>query len=296
MPGRIINRLKDRGLRAFIGAVWHFAFPVRLPCLQQCKTLLQDGKGLEIGGPSQIFSRRGCMPVYTHARHIDNCNFDHQTLWEGRIQTGDTFRFSRSQPPGRQFVAEASDLAQIADASYDFVLSSHCIEHLANPLLGLQAWLRVLKAGGTLLLVVPHKEGTFDHRRPVTSLQHLLDDLQAGTGEDDLTHLDEILALHDLQRDPEAGDIQQFRARSQQNLQNRGLHHHVFDTRLAVQMLDHMGLQLQAVEAVQPYHIVLLARKPRDGETLDNRAFLAADAVFLRESPFNTDHPQQATR
>ena len=289
MLKRIVARLKSRGLIGFIGDIHEFVRPYRISHFRQCRSLLRDGNGLEIGGPSPIFARRGCVPVYTQARRIDNCNFGHQTVWEGRIQTGDTFRFSRHQPPGRQFVAEASNLTPIASDSYDFVLSSHCIEHLANPLQGLHEWLRVLKAGGLLLLVVPHKDGTFDHRRPVTTLEHLQADLQAGTGEDDLTHLDEILALHDLSMDPEAGDLPSFRARSLQNLHNRCLHQHVFDTRLAVRMLDHLGLQLQAVEALLPYHIVLIGRKPLAGEVVDNSAFLAASAPLYRNSPFASD-------
>ena len=47
-------------------------------------------------------------------------------------------------------------------------------------------------------LVVPHKDKTFDHNRPVTSLNHLEEDLDNDVDEDDLTHLPEILELHDL--------------------------------------------------------------------------------------------------
>src|SRR5271156_3560166 len=58
------------------------------------------------------------------------------------------------------------------------------------------------------------------------------------------THLDEILALHDLPLDPPAGDLEHFRERSLKNLQNRIPHHHVFDVPLIEQMLDHVGLEI----------------------------------------------------
>jgi hypothetical protein len=61
-----------------------------------------------------------------------------------------------------------------------------------------------------MLLIVPHKDKTFDHNRPVSSLNHLVEDLENGVGENDLTHLPEIFELHDLKQDPGAGDFTSF--------------------------------------------------------------------------------------
>src|SRR3569833_417437 len=172
----------------------------------------------------------------------------------------------------------------------DFVLSSHMLEHSANPLKALREWLRVLKPGGTLLLVLPHRDGTFDHRRPVTTLQHLVEDFERETGEDDLTHLPEILELHDLRRDPQAGGIEAFKERGQRNRENRGLHHHVFDTRLAVELVDFAGLQLRALESTYPFHIAAVATRLETGAQPDNTEFLRADAAYRSRSPFHSDH------
>ncbi|CAB1208097.1 hypothetical protein [Acinetobacter bouvetii] len=61
------------------------------------------------------------------------------------------------------------------------------------------------------MLVVPHKDGTFDHFRSVTTLEYLINDFNnEDIDERDLTHLDEILKLHDLSRDLDAGDIEAF--------------------------------------------------------------------------------------
>lgn len=43
----------------------------------------------------------------------------------------------------------------VADSSFDFVYSSHCLEHLQHPFLALENWSRVLKSGGYLYIVVP---------------------------------------------------------------------------------------------------------------------------------------------
>ena len=49
---------------------------------------------------------------------------------------------------------------------------------MANPLCAFQEWLRVLKKRGIIFLVLPDKDGTFDHRRPVTAFRHLVRDLK----------------------------------------------------------------------------------------------------------------------
>jgi len=267
--------------------------PYRLRCYSRERAAFAGKIGIELGGPSQTFDARGIFPVYPLAARLDNCNFDHHTLWEGKITPQSGFHFDKGRAPGQQFVAEASDLAFIADSTYDFVLSSHMLEHSANPLKALREWLRVLKPGGTLLLVLPHRDGTFDHQRPVTALQHLVEDFEREMGEDDLTHLPEILELHDLRRDPQAGGFESFKARGQRNLENRGLHHHVFDTRLVVELVDFAGLQLRAIESTYPFHIAAIATRLETGARPDNAEFLRPDAAYRSKSPFDSDHIAQ---
>ncbi|GAB5414284.1 MAG: hypothetical protein Cons2KO_18870 [Congregibacter sp.] len=255
------------------------AVPKRAACFAAIKDEFSSRVGLEVGGPSQIFSRRGLLPVYPQVKRIDGCNFGHETVWEGELREGGDFVFDSAREPGRQFICEAADLSGIADAHYDFLLSSHCIEHLANPLKAMQEWVRVIKPDAPLALVVPHKAGTFDHRRPVTSFSHLLEDYAADRQEDDMTHFDEILRLHDLERDPGISDRAAFEQRSRENAVNRCFHQHVFDSPLAAQVVDHTGLQILAVEVHPPYHILILARRPEHGEAIDNERFLGIDAV-----------------
>lgn len=53
---------------------------------------------------------------------------------------------------------DAQFLASEADASYDFVHSSHCLEHLVDPRVGLANWFRVVRPGGHLVVTVPDED------------------------------------------------------------------------------------------------------------------------------------------
>ncbi len=296
MLRKIYHTVRSHGFAGALHAARRVVAPTRAGCLALCRQLVQGRSGIEVGGPSGVFSPRGVLPLYEDVGALDNCNFASHTTWEGSIAEGKTFRFSPNKPAGTQYVAETTNLQRIASGSYDFLLSSHVLEHSANALLALSEWLRVVKAGGTLVLLLPHKDGTFDHRRPVTRLEHLVADHAAGMKEDDLTHLPEILELHDLARDPGAGSAEEFERRSRANLENRCLHHHVFDTTLVARLLDHVGLQLLAIEAMRPNHIIALARKPADGARPDNTEALAALPDALRRSAFHSDRREAAAR
>ena len=292
MIKKIINILRTRGIAGLLSAVYFRLCPVlpmRTESFQKIEGTLRGKNGIEIGGPSYIFTANGLFPVYPLAGNIDNCNFGGKTVWEGDIKAGQTFQFDPNKPPGRQYIVEARAMENIPSASYDFVLSSHTLEHTANPILALSEWIRLLKDQGTLVLLLPHKDATFDHRRPVTTMQHLIADFNAGMNEDDLTHMPEIMALHDLKRDPEAGDFAAFKARSERNLENRCFHQHVFDTQLAVKLVDHMDLRIQAVEAILPMHILVVAQKVKRGELVDNAVFTIKSAQYHQSSPFLSD-------
>ena len=53
---------------------------------------------------------------------------------------------------------DAQFLAGVADGTYDFVHSSHCLEHLVDPKEGLRNWLRAVKPGGFLIITVPDED------------------------------------------------------------------------------------------------------------------------------------------
>lgn len=254
---------------------------------------LVEKRGVEIGGPSRVFSADGFFPVYPLAAALDNVTYASSTIWEGELSRDREYHFNVNRPPGRQFILDATDLNEIADDSYDFLLSSHVLEHLANPLRGLFEWRRVIREGGLLVLVLPHKDGTFDHLRQVTSFEHMILDYTEGVGEDDATHVEEVLQYHDLKCDGGVSSPHEFSRRIRNNISERSMHHHVFSTRTAAQLLDYCGFEIVSLEALRPCHIVAIAMKMPGSEVRDNKRFIDPAARIYSNSPFPTDRSEK---
>ncbi|KAI1717505.1 acetyltransferase (GNAT) domain-containing protein [Ditylenchus destructor] len=66
-------------------------------------------------------------------------------------------------------------LLPFPDESQDFVVSSHVIEHFYDPIGTILEWLRVVRPGGYVFMIVPHKDRTFDWPNNRTTLNELLE-------------------------------------------------------------------------------------------------------------------------
>ena len=226
------------------------------PTLREFSTyeyLFRNKRGLEIGGKSIIFTEKGVLPIYGVADCIDGLNFASNTLWEEQLRVGQPYVGS-----GKQFIGEASLMEGFTEGNYDFIVSSHCLEHIANPLKAISNWLRLLKERGALLLVVPDRRYSFDHRRHVASFGHLLEDFNNDIGEDDLTHLSEILRLHDLAMDLPAGSAENFKNRCLDNFNIRGMHHHCFDEDLLREIYRYFRMKILFVKSDKPNNLIIL--------------------------------------
>lgn len=230
----------------------------RLKCFDSILPYVKNKRGLEIGGPSEVFRRwYSPLPIYGHLASLDNCDISRMTVWAAHA---DTYQFCSSKAPGKTIFCDGSDLSSVADHSYDFVLSSHNLEHFANPVKALREWRRVTRPKGNLIIVLPNYAKTFDHRRLPTTVEHMLEDYERNTQEDDLSHLPEILQAHDLSMDRKAGSAEEFHNRSLNNFENRCLHHHVFNESNSRALLTACGMNVLKVESAFPFHIFLFAR------------------------------------
>ncbi|MFO1472553.1 MAG: methyltransferase domain-containing protein [Turneriella sp.] len=281
---KIIRSLINNGVLTTLARIWTEVVHPLIPHFSTFRNAIEGKKGIEVGGPSYLFSSKGFLPVYRYVAALDNVNFGNETIWEGTLVDGGTFRFEGNRE-GRQYVREASNLTGLRDSAYDFLISSHVLEHCANPIKALLEWKRVVCPDGHLILVVPHKEGTFDRKRKTTEFNHLLQDYANSIEENDLTHAEEFIRDFDFSMHDDE-DRENFRKDILNNLENRRMHHHVFTSPLVVKLVDHCGFQIVAVTARLPGHIVVLARKC---SPIDNSNFLKASPKYCRKSPFKTD-------
>lgn len=53
---------------------------------------------------------------------------------------------------------DAGRMEGVKDDTYDFVVSSHCLEHVTSPMEALKNWLRVVKPGGHVVILVPDED------------------------------------------------------------------------------------------------------------------------------------------
>jgi len=63
------------------------------------------------------------------------------------------------------------DAMNLPGSEFDFVFSSHCLEHLPNPIAALDHWIASLRDGGVLFLYLPHPDMTY--WRPQNCRKHL---------------------------------------------------------------------------------------------------------------------------
>ena len=230
----------------------------RVSNLSRIAALVKDRTGLEIGGPSGSFQDSGILPIYRYAAQIDNCDFAEQTYWEDARCEGRSYLYHPRKPKGVNFIRESTDLRDIEDSSYGFLLASHTLEHTANPIKALKEWKRVVCPGGLVVVVLPHYRRTFDRKRQPTSVSHMMDDYAQNRDESDLSHIEEVLQLQEFTPAGKVPSREHFRAMLQNNMQIRLMDHHVFDEQNSEALLKTGGFNLLQVQVIKPHHIVLL--------------------------------------
>lgn len=226
-------------------------------CLATVRTFVRDKRGIEVGGPSGVFRKIYNLPVYDVVGSLDNCDFSQNTQWAAHSAA---YQFSNKKKSGRTYICEGSRLEGIPAGEYDFLLSSHNLEHFANPIKALKEWQRVVKPGGYLIIVLPYYARTFDHRRVPTTVRHMLEDFERDTAEDDLTHVEETFAAHRL-NDPSRPD-EELRSLLMNNFSHRMMHHHVFDELNSRELMEAVGFKVLAVDMQLPFHIYLVVQTP----------------------------------
>ncbi len=172
-----------------------------------------DGlKGIEIGG-----SAHNSFGLNTLNVDIEDSN---ETIYKKEEQKmcGKTLAVDIVAP---------GDQLPLPDESVDFVINSHVLEHFYDPINALKEWYRVVKKGGYIFMIIPHKERTFDKDKPRTTLSDLIErhDLQAAQND---------LGLSKTYNDPK----------------KNGMHFSVWITEDVVELINYLGWHITAVRDV----------------------------------------------
>lgn len=159
--------------------------------------------------------------------------------------------------PETDVVDDAGRLAAVDDQSVDFVIANHVLEHLEDPIAGLENLVRVIRPGGTLLLTLPDARFTFDAGRARTSVEHLLRDHTEGPE----------VSRHEHYREW-ASAIERFapddvEARVAEFARDDARHHfHVWELETFLELLRAVSLPCRLVEArLCPLEFAVVLRK-----------------------------------
>jgi SAM-dependent methyltransferase len=195
-----------------------------------------QGTGLEIGALSQ--------PMVTHpgmrVQYVDRHTTAELREEYASLGTGHLKRFVEPD-----IIDDGTKLTTIADATYDFLIAAHVIEHLANPIGAIESWARVVRPGGLIYLVVPDKRGSFDRRRVRTTLEHLILDYRRPSRERDYEHfLDYSIHVQRSSGDPAIAEADRLLTT------DFSIHFHVFQPADVVAMVQWFAQNVRPLAVV----------------------------------------------
>lgn len=178
---------------------------------------LLSGAGLEIGA----FNEPAPLPANCSIQYFDALSAE---TARQRFPEINPHRFVEVDHLGE---LDQGDLGRFPDGSFDFVVCNHVIEHVANPARLVEDLFRIVRPGGHVVLTVPDKRFTFDHERPLTTLEHLWVDYEAEVTINDDAHYREFLELVTPHVLAESAENQ---ARHIELCRERREHAHVWDS------------------------------------------------------------------
>ncbi len=122
-------------------------------------------------------------------------------------------------------VDDGERLGRFADASVDFLIANHMLEHCENPLGTMRNHLRKVKPGGMLFYAMPDMRMGFDRERPMTPFEHVVaDDADGGAASRRAHHLEFARFANGIADEAEVARV------AEENLRHGySIHFHVWD-------------------------------------------------------------------
>jgi SAM-dependent methyltransferase len=169
-----------------------------------------------------------------------------------------------------EIVDNGETLETIPDGSQAFIIANHFLEHTEDPIGTIGTHLRKLQPGGALFYTVPDKRFTFDFRRPLTPVEHMVRDHEEGPQGSRRGHYEEWTRL--TLDPPAAGNEEAFETWASEHAaeleaENASIHMHVWTQAEFLAMILHCreryaeGFDIEAAARVGPEFVVVLHKQ-----------------------------------
>jgi SAM-dependent methyltransferase len=202
---------------------------------------VSNKKVLEIGGPSIILQF-----LYNSTKSISLLNHKESIEY-----------FTMGNMPNNFdniFYGDIVDIKTIIDndlfEKFEVVISSHILEHVANPILSLKNLKKCLIPGGIIITSVPDKNQCWDRVRKYTEMNHIINDYESNILENDMTHIHESACMNRPNYYNDIGDHNNPRI----------IHHHTFNEETLLG--SHEYAKFETIKCytddIDPLHIVYI--------------------------------------
>jgi SAM-dependent methyltransferase len=205
------------------------------------------GDGIEIGALN--FPLR--LPRCARVRYVDRQPYDDLVAAYGALY------------PGAAIVApdvidDGEQLSSFEDASVDFIVANHMLEHTEDPIGTLAAHLRVVRPGGVLYYALPDARHTpLDRDRQRTTVEHVLRDHREGPAVSRREHYREWVRL------AERFNEEDVEARADQlEAEKANIHFHVWELLTFAALLAQLELPFEValLQQNEPEFLAILRR------------------------------------
>jgi len=164
-------------------------------------------------------------------------------------------------------ISDGETLDPFLPHTLDFVIANHFLEHCQDPISAIKNMIRVLKSEGILFLTIPDKRFTFDCKRSVTPLAHLVQDHQEGPAKSKLDHLLDWARLVDNKDEATARDHVQLLLKT-----DYSIHYHVWTQVELLELIWFLKTNLGLLLELELFYkngievIIVLRKMERNGQ------------------------------
>jgi len=206
--------------------------------------IVKDKKVLEVGGPSILLNS-----LYQHVKSLDLLNHKESIEY-----------FSMGNIPNNlnnifygDIVNDKTFIENNLFEKFDLIVTSHVLEHIANPILALKNLKKCLVPNGIVLTIVPNKNECWDRVRDYTSWNHIIEDYNNNVSESDMTHIHESSCMNRPNYYEDIGDHNNPRI----------IHHHTFNVKTLSKTHEYVELKTIKcyIDIDEPLHIVYIGEK-----------------------------------